>query len=320
MFAWLLGAASYLAALLGSSLLGVWPSWPSLALPGCACLMLGALALYYQRWRNEAKICRALACIAWIVSFTLAGGYLTYLAAALGMPLQDARFAQWDAALGFDWLALMHVIDSKPIAAAVLDAAYASSRFQILAIFLALGLARADDRLWEFLVLYAMTALATVLISALTPALGAYHFHIPARDASLGAISATSGVWHMSDVTGLRDGSLTIIDLTRIEGVVTFPSFHTALAVICIWSTRRIAYLHLPMVLLNLVVIVSTLPIGGHYLVDVIAGAMIAAGAILLDRRMFLRRHIADPVRYEHPAAVPVMRSETYRNKSPSPL
>lgn len=64
------------------------------------------------------------------------------------------------------------------------------------------------------------------------------------------------------------------------EGLVTFPSFHTALAVIFAYSMRGIRYIALPVYALNAMLILATLPQGGHYLVDVVAGLAVAAMSI----------------------------------------
>ena len=65
-----------------------------------------------------------------------------------------------------------------------------------------------------------------------------------------------------------------------IEGLITFPSFHTALAVVTAWAFWGTRYIAGPTLVLNLTVIASTVPVGGHYFVDVFAGAAIAGARI----------------------------------------
>jgi membrane-associated phospholipid phosphatase len=85
--------------------------------------------------------------------------------------------------------------------------------------------------------------------------------------------------------TMLRNGSLTVIDLSELQGVVSFPSFHTVLGVITTYALRDTLWLMIPVLLINGTMIVSTMPIGGHHLVDVLAGAGLTVGAMLLLRR-----------------------------------
>jgi membrane-associated phospholipid phosphatase len=82
----------------------------------------------------------------------------------------------------------------------------------------------------------------------------------------------------------LRDGSLSVIDLSALDGVVSFPSFHTVLGVIAIYAVRDIRWLLAFVLPLNATMIVSTMPVGGHHLADVLAGAGLTLGAILLVR------------------------------------
>jgi membrane-associated phospholipid phosphatase len=82
----------------------------------------------------------------------------------------------------------------------------------------------------------------------------------------------------------LRDGSLAVVDLSALDGIVSFPSFHTALGVMGIHAARDTRWLVAFVLPLNATMIVSTMPVGGHHLADVLAGAGLTLGAILLVR------------------------------------
>ena len=75
-----------------------------------------------------------------------------------------------------------------------------------------------------------------------------------------------------------------VLDFAKAEGLVTFPSFHTTLAIITTYAVRGVRYVFAPVCALNAVVIVATLPEGGHHLIDLVAGALIAAVAIAVAR------------------------------------
>lgn len=71
----------------------------------------------------------------------------------------------------------------------------------------------------------------------------------------------------------------TVITWKTSEGILTMPSVHAATAVLLIVGFLR-TRLFLPVLLLNMVMIYSCVPIGRHYVVDLIAGAAVAAVAI----------------------------------------
>ncbi len=72
----------------------------------------------------------------------------------------------------------------------------------------------------------------------------------------------------------------TTVTWRNAEGIITMPSVHAAVAILLIagfWKTP----LALPITILNVLMIASTLPVGRHYVVDLLAGAAIAVVAIL---------------------------------------
>lgn len=79
---------------------------------------------------------------------------------------------------------------------------------------------------------------------------------------------------------GLRDGTLTILDWSHIDGLVTFPSFHTTAAILLAWSMRNVPIARWVFLVLNILMIVATPTHGGHYLIDVLAGAVLAVASI----------------------------------------
>ena len=57
------------------------------------------------------------------------------------------------------------------------------------------------------------------------------------------------------------------------------------LGILTTYALRDTRWLFIPVLLLNATMIVSTMPVGGHHLADVLAGAGLTFGAILLVRR-----------------------------------
>jgi membrane-associated phospholipid phosphatase len=81
----------------------------------------------------------------------------------------------------------------------------------------------------------------------------------------------------------LRNGTLRTINLgDSSQGLVVFPSFHTTLAVLCIFAARPLRILKVPLLALNLLIILSAPFEGAHYFIDIIAGIILAALTISL--------------------------------------
>lgn len=67
---------------------------------------------------------------------------------------------------------------------------------------------------------------------------------------------------------------------TTQGGLIAFPSFHVVWAVLLAYSFRHKKYLFYPMALFNIIIILSTLMLGWHYLTDVIGGIILAGLSI----------------------------------------
>jgi membrane-associated phospholipid phosphatase len=77
---------------------------------------------------------------------------------------------------------------------------------------------------------------------------------------------------------------LTAIDAA--QGMVTIPSFHVVFAVLFAWTFRRERWVYPLAIALNAGVIAATFPVGWHYLTDLAAGGIWAAGTIAVVRRV----------------------------------
>jgi membrane-associated phospholipid phosphatase len=273
-----LAAIAFLDALLmiagGFRLMG-WGAAAILAATGAG----AALGFVYSAVRPDERLAALGFGGAYLIAYTLAAAILSYLGTSLGRPLLDAEFARLDAALGLDWLTMLELTNAWPPIGKLLRAAYAASMPQLLLVFLALATSRQIERLADFLLLFTATSLAVVVTASLLPSAGAFvHFDPPAT--LRGVVGQDAGIWHLQHFEALRSGAMRTIDPGSIEGLVTFPSFHTALAVITAWALWRTRWLALPALALNGLVIISTVPVGGHYFVDVLAGMAIAGAAL----------------------------------------
>jgi membrane-associated phospholipid phosphatase len=236
--------------------------------------LLGLNLWFYRGRRGGERAADLAAAAAFFTAIATASAVLTYLGFRAGAPLADARLAAWDAALGFDWPVWEARVAARPGLARVLHLAYAAMAPQLALALFALPLAGMTRRSDEFLLVIGLAMPPTLLLCALLPAEGAGVFFGHAEPAH-----------YLAAQRALRDGSLTDLTLGALQGIVTFPSFHTIAAVALINAARGTPLAFLAWVL-NLLMIVSTPTEGWHYLVDVLAGVAIALAAIALARRM----------------------------------
>ncbi len=245
-------------------------------LPGVG---IAALAVWVMLAKGERLRAAAVAFLQ-MTLFTLLGVALAYAAAAGAGALRDAQLAAADRALGFDWPALRAALDGAPVLLWVFRAAYASLIAQMVVVILALAVAGRIERLRVAVCAAVLAGFVTILVAALVPAMGnlfdpaGYH-HLPASIA-----------WQERGIiTGLRDGSLRVLDLSAMMGIVSFPSYHATLAAIFVWAFRGLPWGRRGTAWAALT-IVATPVFGGHYAVDVLAGLLLAPASLWAAKRL----------------------------------
>jgi membrane-associated phospholipid phosphatase len=221
----------------------------------------------------------ALACLAF-GALSSVGSLFMYLASGMPQPLTDGRLASIDAWLGFDWLSLLALANANRLLAWVLVHAYFSTGLVLPLLCIYFAFTHRDQHLMELVALVAIASLFTGILMLFFPAAGAYSWFRPSPDC-FSNLSSEAGMWHHKVLVALRSGQRFTYLQSHVSGLVTFPSFHTVLGVITTYSVRRIRGVFPVLLVVNAIMIVSTVPEGGHYVVDVVAGAVVALLSIL---------------------------------------
>jgi membrane-associated phospholipid phosphatase len=273
-------------------------NWPDLlqGLAGCGLAAI-FLTVSFSRLRSDtsrpAVVLQAVLTITellWraalpIGALLTAGATLSYLITSADLPLQDAVLANLDRDLGFFWPRFLDMANSSPILASSFVRAYQTIGPIAALVIVWLALTRHGERLTELVAVLSLSTVGLCIGMWLVPAAGAFAYYAPAPQRFTN-FSALGEMWTFAQAfTMLRDGSLSVIDLSDLQGVVSFPSFHTVLGVLTTYALRDTKWLVIPVLLVNAAMIASTMPVGGHHLVDVLAGAGLTFGAILLVRR-----------------------------------
>lgn len=266
---------------------------PLLFLLGVVCGLFG-IAHVYTRWRPEPKLAACAMGAAWLLAMAASAGVMTYPLAAVSGPLWDARFIAFEQALGFNWQVTAQALNASPLLQMLWRVTYESSLMQMALCVLLLGFMDRHARLAAYLKMLFLSLVAVNLVAALMPATG------PIRAYGLGDDLARTlgdaGVRQLKDFFALRDGRFAFFDLYKMEGIITFPSFHCVLAVLTAWALWPLRAIGPLMALVNTLVLVSTVPQGGHYLADIFGGVAVALAALALHHVPDMRGRAATPV------------------------
>jgi membrane-associated phospholipid phosphatase len=233
------------------------------------------------RARGFARIATAIeACILLnVICITIC--LLTFVAGAIPSPFFDASLACADRILlpGLDWPKAMLSFSASGLPVIIANWVYESISWQPLLLIMTYCLLAAYQRVWSFLLSWIATLSIVAVIFALYPALGAYeYFGIVAADVP-GVLDPTPWTQPLL-LYALKSGTLKLISLGTLEGIVNYPSFHAGAAVLLAYGFWRIRFIRWPFRCLNALMLASAVPIGGHYIVDLVAGVLAAAAGI----------------------------------------
>jgi len=241
-------------------------------------LLALAAGLTGAGWLRPAQIMEMAAILT--VTFLVIPPVCSVLA-AFAMPLQDAALAEIDRRMGIDWVAMAFWFRAHPELSRLLCFVYESNLWQPIVLLLVLT-ATDPERLRLMITASAIALAITLLGFCLFPAMGPYwHFHFTSDDFP----DATNVMpWEAPKfIAGLRTGSREMV----FSGIVAFPSYHAASSILFAIAWRGVPVIGVLGILLNIVMFVSTMPIGGHYVIDLFAGAAVALLSLSLAKRYY---------------------------------
>jgi hypothetical protein len=264
-----------------------------------------AMSGVYASLRPDPRLGRLFRGAAELFLLSIMVGALSYSGASLGLPLWDEALHSWDRAIGFDWRYWLAVVDGHPRLHLALVVAYHSMIPQLVLAMVALVTVRAERRLDVFLLAFGLAGAVTVAVAAVMPALSpVVHLGITAADHP--NITLAVPLEFQEHALALREGRMRMVDLSRAQGLVTFPSFHTICAILLLLAFRHVPYLRWASLVMNGLMLLAIPVEGSHYLVDVFAGLAVAlacwglAGVILREER----RRLPRPSKATAPAVV----------------
>jgi hypothetical protein len=263
-------------------------AWTTFASSAFLLCVLGLVWVYYvlapaKRLRVPAD---ALLATLLIVALSNIAGPAQYPAVKLRFPEIDSWLAAADASLGIHVPSLTAWTVGHPVAARILLAGYVSLLPQFVVALVVLGFFLRDRlALWEYVFHFHFCLLVTLVCVGLWPAAHVFRYY------HFDSLVDWSRLIQQYDA--LRAGTFTEVRFHEIEGIISFPSFHAAGALMVTWAFRRHRYWCAVLGTLNALLIAATVLTGAHYAVDVLATFALFAGSVCLWRAWGQRGLIA---------------------------
>jgi membrane-associated phospholipid phosphatase len=265
-------AAFYLA-------MGLSVTWEVFPKVPAAIVICVALTLFYRFFRPDPAIFYATELMGQILLISVLGGLLTYGAAAVGLPYRDAQLLAADRWLGFDVKWYLSFVNSRPWLAQISLIAYVTMGWQAIIVFFVLLFTRRIERLQDFAMSMVVSMVITSVVFSLFPALG-WDVYLHIDHAEFPNISFI--MHYVPYLEAVRSGALRAIPVDAMHGIISFPSYHAAVAVIAVWALWPVRLFRWPLLILNALMIASTPIQGTHYLFDVIGGLAVCACTLLI--------------------------------------
>ncbi len=239
--------------------------------------------LFYKKFRPDPKMLLVLQSGCWILSFTGAAVVLSYLAYTIKRPLITQSLANIDHHLGISPLAIVMWFRDHSWLNILSIIIYCSFLYQKPFILLYFSFKEDLKHLQSFIMQYMITVLIVIWIGAYFPAEGTYAWY-----------NFTPYPSQAGDLQRLYELRQNIVNLKGLNGIIEFPSLHSALAAIYIYTfrdERRILFI--PILILNFLLFFSCVSTGGHFFIDVVAGIFVAVVVIGGEQLIFNNiRHI----------------------------
>lgn len=196
------------------------------------------------------------------------------IAARLRMPLQDDLFARIDESLG------IRVSDIVAWSAhhwlgALLNHSYGVLVWMLVASIFVPALSGKSRDAQAFIEANLVAFAISVPLFALFPAIGPWsHYHFAASSSQIDC---------QNQLLELRMPALYTLGSQGV-GIVSFPSFHVIWAILSVRALWGFRLLRIPVSLLSIMIIASTLTTGWHYFTDLIAGIIVAIVSMYVVR------------------------------------
>jgi hypothetical protein len=210
---------------------------------------------------------------------------MQYGALALGRPFVDVWLDSADRWLGIDVPQITAWTAQFPWLVSLLNVTYNTLAPQLVVPLVVLSLAGDGKALWEYLWHLHVSLIGALICLALWPTVYVFTYrHFDPLVAPAMVESCMTQLW------GFHAGRSHVVSMQDMQGLISFPSFHTAAALAVTWALRRQSrWIWMPIALVNVGLVSATIFLGLHYVTDLIGTAVLLGASLVMYRRWCVR-------------------------------
>lgn len=249
------------------------------------------VGMFYRSSGRSERISMTLMATGLLLLFTIMLSVFGYLLLPLWREPIDPFLVQIDAWFGYSWPDIVQFAGRHPLFNELTRYAYLSSIPQMALLFIILGFGGNQKELHVFILSITASGLATLGFWTLFPAFGTsvlYDISGTIEQAARPLVGSSYG----AELLRLGAEGPKFISPKDMEGLVAFPSYHTIMAVLAMYSARTTRWWFPILVVINLFVLPGVLIHGGHHLIDVFGGLLTASCTIYVARHVVTGKEI----------------------------
>jgi hypothetical protein len=252
-----------------------------LVLPACLLIGWGYYLAQPGRQRSDwitAESCLVLAMVLVMMVLCPPGQYAMV---ALGRPLVDPWLEAVDGFFGIYVPDLVTWTRAHPSLANILLRGYLTLSWQLFVPVLLLGFwYRRREDLWEYVWHFHVVSLVVLVVLALWPAEGPPLYY----EGKMEPLFNFSR--YAPQFRAMYTHSVTVVNPSDLDGLVSMPSFHAAAAVMVVWAMRFSRLWMTILIPINVALLAATILSGAHYAVDLAGTALMLGVSLVLWRRV----------------------------------
>lgn len=249
------------------------------------------VGLFYRSSGRSERISMTMMATGLLILFTIVLSVLGYLLLPLWREPIDPFLTKIDSWFGYSWPDIVEFAGRHQLFNELTRYAYLSSIPQMALLFILLGFGGKQKELHVFILSITASGLATLGFWALFPAFGTsvlYDISGTVEQATRPLVGSSYG----AELLRLGAEGPKFISPKDMEGLVAFPSYHTVMAILAMYSARTIRRVFPILLVINLLVLPGVLIHGGHHLIDLFGGILTACCTIYVAQHVVTEKEI----------------------------